>query len=196
MTLLGLGIDRATVLGQHTVLTPGVATRVELVLDVPSVSTGTGSALHLDGMDVALVRVQLVDAHGTVVTGDDRDVSFRVASGPLRITGVGSGDNTNRQHVQGERCQTFRGLGRLVLQPTVDCTSPGRMLAHVIDMNSTLTFTEHCPTNAAVVTAEVDGLPSARIDVPVSGASEDEPLAVARAFRALDGFTHRDSVQA
>lgn len=147
-------------------------------------------------MDVALVRVQLVDAHGTVVTDDDRNVSFRVASGPLRITGVGSGENTNRQHVQGKRYQTFRGLGRVVLQPTVDCTSPGRMLAHVIDMNSTLTFTDECPTNAAVVTAEVDGLPSARITIPTSGASEDAPLAVARAFRVLDTFTYLDDVQA
>ena len=121
VTLLGLDSDRATVLGRHTVLAPGAATWVELVLDVPSVSTGTGSALYLDGMDVALVRVQLLDARGTVVTDDDRNVTFSVASGPLRITGVGSGENTNRQHVQGQRYQTFRGLGRVVLQPTVDC---------------------------------------------------------------------------
>ena len=70
------------------------------------------------------------------------------------------------------------------------------MLAHVIDTNSTLTFTEECPTSAAVVTAEVDGLPRARIAIPTSGAPEDEPLAVARAFRALDTFTYLDTVQA
>jgi hypothetical protein len=196
VTLLGLATDRTTVLGQHTMQAPGVATRVELVLDVPSISTGTGSAMYLDGMDVALVRVQLVDVQGTVVTGDDRNVSFHVASGPLRITGVGSGESTNRQHVQGVRYQTFRGLGRVVLQPTVDCTSPGRMLARVIDMNSTLTFTRDCPAIAAVVTAKVDGLPPARLDIPTSGAPQDEPLAVARAFRALDTFTYLDSVQA
>lgn len=49
VTLLGLDSDRTTVLGRHTVLASGVATQVELVLDVPSVSTGTGPALFLDG---------------------------------------------------------------------------------------------------------------------------------------------------
>ena len=40
------------------------------------------------GMDVALVRVQLVDANGVVVTGDDKNVTFSVpAAGPVRITG-------------------------------------------------------------------------------------------------------------
>jgi hypothetical protein len=39
-------------------------------------------------MDVALVRVQLVDAHGVVVTDDDKNVTFSVpAAGPVRITG-------------------------------------------------------------------------------------------------------------
>ena len=49
VTLLGLGSDRTTVVGRHTLLKPGVAVRLELVLDVPSISTGTGSALYLDG---------------------------------------------------------------------------------------------------------------------------------------------------
>ena len=58
LTLVGLDADGRTVLARHTVLAParGGAARVELVVDVPSASTGTGSALYLDGQDVALVR--------------------------------------------------------------------------------------------------------------------------------------------
>jgi beta-galactosidase/sacsin len=196
VTLLGLDSDRTAVLGRHTVLAPGATARVELVLDVPSPSTGTGSALFLDGLDVALIRVQLVDEEGVVVTDDDRNVSFRVASGPIRIGGVGSGDNTNRQHVQGARYQTFRGLGRAVLQTTVDCTSPGRMLAREIDLDKTLTFADECPTDSAVLIAEVDGLRPVRIAIPISGAMKHHPMAVARSFRSLDTFSFLDDVQA
>jgi hypothetical protein len=201
ITLLGLGGDRTTVLAHHTVLAPGSVARAELVVDVPSPSTGTGSALYLDGLDVALIRVQLVDEHGVVVTDDDRNTSFRVVSGPIRISGVGSGDNTNRQHVQGTRYQTYRGLGRVVLQPTVDCTSPGRLLAREIDLLSrndttSLTFAKHCPMDPAVLAAEVDGLPAVQITISTSGAPEHHPVAVARAYRSLETFSFLGDVQA
>lgn len=107
--------------------------------------------------------MQLVDARGVVVTADDRNVTFAVASGPVRIVGVGSGDNLNRQHVQGARCQTFRGLGRVVVQATVDCTSAARGLAGQIDLDPTIAFAEACPTAVAVVTARVPGLPSVQV---------------------------------
>ena len=199
VTLRGLAGDRSTELARHTMLAPREAARLELVVDVPSPTTGTGSALFLDGLDVALVRVQLVDEHGVVVTNDDRNVSFSIVSGPIRIAGVGSGENTNRQNVQGTRYQTYRGLGRVLLQPTVDCTSSGRMLAHAVDIDrdpAVLTFAEHCPTEAAVVAAEVHGLPAVHIRIPTSGDPMDHPIAVARANRALDTFTYLIDVQA
>ena len=60
VTLLGLGSDRTTVVGRHTLLKPGVAARLELVLDVPSISTGTGSALYLDGTYAALAPLKII----------------------------------------------------------------------------------------------------------------------------------------
>ena len=96
------------------------------------------------------------------------------------------------------RYETFRGLGRVVLQPTIDCTSRNRMLAQQTDLNtdSTLTFTEDCPTEAAVVSAQVEGLPAVRIAIPISGVPKDAPLVVARAYHALDTFNYLDDVQA
>ena len=122
--------------------------------------------------------------------------SQRYQSLLLLLAGVGSGENTNRQHVQGMRYETFRGLGRVVLQPTIDCTSHNRILAQQIDLNSTLTFVEDCPTETAVVSAHTEGLPAVRIAIPISGVPKDAPLVVARAYHALDTFNYLDDVQA
>ena len=43
------------------------ATKLELGIDAPSVATGTGTALLLDGQDAALVRAAVVDAEGRVM---------------------------------------------------------------------------------------------------------------------------------
>jgi hypothetical protein len=51
----------------HTILTAGVPHAIVLSLDVPSVMTGTGSTLLLDGHDAALVRATVVDAAGTYI---------------------------------------------------------------------------------------------------------------------------------
>jgi hypothetical protein len=42
----------------------GVATSIELSLDAPSASTGTGTHLVADGEDVAMVRATLFDSAG------------------------------------------------------------------------------------------------------------------------------------
>jgi hypothetical protein len=73
------------------------------------------------------------------------------------------------------------------------------MLAHAVDIDrdpAVLTFAEHCPTEAAVVAAEVHGLPAVHIRIPTSGDPMDHPIAVARANRALDTFTYLIDVQA
>ena len=84
----------------------------------------------------------------------------------------------------------------MVLQPTVDCTSATRALARQIDLDPTIAFAESCPVTIAAVTASVPGLPLARVQIPISGAPADHPMAAARAFRALDTFSYLDAVQA
>ncbi len=60
----------------------GSARQLLLSLDAPDVSTGTGSAVYLDGKDVALVRCTVVDAAGVVVSTSDANVTFTVTNGP------------------------------------------------------------------------------------------------------------------
>ena len=69
---------------------------------MPSPLTGTGSALFLDGQDVALIRAQLVDTAGVLARNSDVNLTYSVVSGPLRLVGVGSGSIRNHQHVNGD----------------------------------------------------------------------------------------------
>ena len=49
---------------------------------MPSVATGTGSAVFADGMDVALLRATIVDTDGNTVLDSTANVTFTVSSGP------------------------------------------------------------------------------------------------------------------
>lgn len=157
-------------------------------IDVPSKTTGTGEALFMDGQDIALLRVQFMDEDGISVIDDERNVTWS-ESGPIRITGVSSGNNANpyQQHIQGRGYETFLGLGRVLVQPTVDCTSHNRGLARQIGatVSPTLKYADTCPTEPAVVTASVQGLSESSVAVLYTGDPSDHPLAVARANREL-----------
>ena len=58
--------------------TNGKAAKLELTIDAPSVHTGTGSALLLDGHDAALLRAAVVDADGRVMHMATNNITFRV----------------------------------------------------------------------------------------------------------------------
>ena len=83
-----------TTLATHTRTTGGAPASLHLTIDVPSPVTGTGAALYLDGSDVALLRVTVLDAAGVPVLGDTSavNVTFAVVDGPGRIVGCGNGD--------------------------------------------------------------------------------------------------------
>ena len=84
------------VLATHSLFAPSAdpsGYRLQLTLDVPSASTGTGGALLLDGRDVAMVRCAIVDSHANdalVATATNR-ITWAVTAGkgdPRRITPV------------------------------------------------------------------------------------------------------------
>ena len=54
-------------LATHTVFTSGPAAGIVLSLDAPSVSTGTGAALLLNGQDAGLVRATIVPALPNII---------------------------------------------------------------------------------------------------------------------------------
>ena len=161
---------------------------------MPSVLTGTGSALYLDGQDVAFIRAQLVDSAGMLARSSDVNLTYSVVSGPVRLVGTGSGSIRNHQHVNGDTFQTWQGLGRAVFQVTLDCTSEHRDLAAQIDVDtpaqSPRTYAASCVTAAdmaAVVRAvSADGTLSATATIKLSGDKKDSPPEVARANMVLN----------
>lgn len=68
------------------------AAKLGLTIDAPSIATGTGNAVLLDGHDVALLRASVLDANGKVMHLASNNISFRVVSGPGLIQGAGNGD--------------------------------------------------------------------------------------------------------
>jgi hypothetical protein len=55
-------------LATHTVFTSGPAAGIVLSLDAPSISTGTGAALLLDGQDAGLVRATIVPTPPNIIS--------------------------------------------------------------------------------------------------------------------------------
>ena len=190
-----VALDRSgKAVGSHTLLAAGSAVKLELAIDVPSPSTGTGSAMFLDGQDVSFIRAQLVDEAGTISRNSDANISWSVSSGPIRIVGVGSGAIANHQPVQGSVYETWQGLGRCVVQVTLDCTSRHRDLAKRIDIGAeAAAYAEACPADEAVLTAKTDRF-SASIRIPLSSNAKDHPLEVAKATKLLE-YSYFDEVQ-
>ena len=98
--------------------TNGEATALVLSIDAPSATTGTGSALLLDGQDAALLRASVVDDHGDVVHSASHNVSFRVVSGPGRVQGCHNGDT--RSHLRNDLSwyPAYHGLVRAIVRVT------------------------------------------------------------------------------
>ena len=67
--------------------TSGTATSLKLSVDCPSVKTGTGEALVLDGQDAGLIRASVLDKAGRVVHMATNNITFEILSGPARVVG-------------------------------------------------------------------------------------------------------------
>lgn len=92
LTARALGSISGPVLANATRSTWEAPAGIILSIDAPSVATGTGRAVYLDGADVALVRATVVDASGARVTNSTLNITFSVTSGPGIVVGVGNGD--------------------------------------------------------------------------------------------------------
>jgi hypothetical protein len=192
---LGLGLKRPPV---HTIITAGQAAAIVLSLDAPSVRTGTGTALVLDGHDAALVRATIVDASGNAVEAETElttpaapVVTFAVSSGPGRVAGVHNGDAKSHERQAATSRTAYHGLVRAVVRVTVDAaasSSPAGSLLREIDVLSgdgvgtVKVLNGHTGVNEIVVTASAPGLKPGSISIPVSTDVEVHgPLAAAKA---------------
>ena len=186
-------------LGTHTVQTGGSAATIRLSLDAPSPHTGTGSAVVADGQDVAMVRAELLDVNGRLVSPRDSTtnttVSFSVSSGAARILGTISGSpfdeplNDPALDITGSVFPAHYGVLVAFVQSTRVCigTVAERTLLKSIHVDSSLNGSSQINTedncmdgnNEIVVVAKADGLPSATLRIPVTDDVGALPLAVA-----------------
>jgi hypothetical protein len=206
----------AKTLASHTLYNgKGVAANYELqlTLDVPSIATGTGSALLLDGHDAALVRASVLEkvagATGTtdtdgyaLVTSVGYRVSWRVVSGPGRLVGIGNGDSTLHEWLKSPSVPTYLGLARGMFAVTLDCVSAARDVALATDVDNhgrggtkMVPPGSACDTSPIVIEASAEGLAAVNITIPVSAdTARDSPIAVARAAAKTSApFTYLDT---
>ena len=171
--------------------TPASPVKIVLSLDAPSVTTGTGSAVLLDGEDIALVRASLVDAKGDLATNSAANITFSVSVGPGTIWASHNGDPANTSPSLGPWTMAYHGLARAFVRTTADHASSARdrRLMRAIDAEggqTTYVANPDDPNEVApmsmTVKASSPGLADVTIEIPLStDAAKDSPVAVARA---------------
>jgi beta-galactosidase len=87
--------------------TAGPAAALRLTADRPR--------LAADGQDVAILKVEVVDAKGRPVPRADDLISFAV-SGPGQVIGVGNGNPTSHEPDVASRRQAFNGLCQAIVR--------------------------------------------------------------------------------
>ncbi len=198
----GMSIDNVTVLAQsasgsvlasHTVYgTHGAPpTALQLLVDVPSAATGTGSKLVLDGHDTALLRVSVLSAAGHLVSTTPVPVTFKIVSGPGKLAGVSSGDPASTEHPKGSTVHTYVGTARLAVQVSVDCVSEHMddLIRTDLEAGTAAFQLESCPLAPIVIEASSPGLTPATVSVSTSVDLKDGAL---EAAMAPCNFTYTD----
>ena len=176
-------------IARHERVAASTATALRLSLDVPHVSTGTGSKVVLDGHDVALVRAAVVDGHGNVVTSATHNVTFTVRSGPGRVLGVGNGDPACHEPNQVPWRSAYHGLVRGIIKVTQDAAEAAvhRQTMSLVDVDGAkgqvhVVDPSRVKGSNIVVLASADGLSSAELEIQVSTDTQtDGVLAAAKA---------------
>jgi hypothetical protein len=133
LTAIGYDTSGAAV-AKDISLTVGSPSTIRLSLDAPSILTGTGEALLLDGQDAALVRVTVVDDDGNMVPSSNHiQIAFNVVSGPGRVIGVGNGNPTSHEPNKASTRMIYNGLARAIVQTTINSATADRARQAEID---------------------------------------------------------------
>jgi hypothetical protein len=151
------------VLATHSVYAPSTDAsgyKLQLTLDVPSATTGTGSALVMDGRDTALVRCAIVDsnANDALVASATDLITWRVTSGAGRLVGQSNGNRSSHTWMKSHSVNAFLGLARGLFAVTEDCTSDARAECATIDVDAGKGPTKvkaACDTSPIVIEATV-----------------------------------------
>ena len=172
--------------------TPGnKAVKLVLSIDVPSLSTGTGEKLVLDGEDVAMIRAEILDENGNVLNGANNNVTFEVKSGPGKIWGTHNGDPANVKPSDSTWTNAYQGLARAIIRTTMDSSTDKwhrqRMLEMIprkestvdilIGDNTNIDMNHHDITIRAFASGIMNDF---TITIPTSTNLDDLPLQVAK----------------
>ena len=190
LTASALAADASTVLATHTARSWAAPAALLLTLDAPSLATGTGAALFLDGGDVALVRARVVDANGVLCGSAALPLLFSVTEGPGVVWGTGNGDPSNQQDMSSAATTAYHGLARAVVRAAMVAAGSDADRAQLAYVNvdagggagcaSILSAGQQPPTHITV-TVSSPGLQGASIVIPLSVDPKDSVLAVASA---------------
>lgn len=77
--------------------------------------TADRTQLKADGLDIAFVRVEVLDADGNLVPKTSDKINFKV-EGPGFIAGVDNGDPTSHEPFKAEYRHAFNGLALVMIQ--------------------------------------------------------------------------------
>ena len=190
LTAHSLGSDKQTIFAEDSRYSFGAAARIELSLDVPSATTATGSALYMDGEDVALVRATVVDKEGHHVVNSVVNITFAVVSGPGRVVAAGNGDPASHEPNRAPWHTAYHGLVRGIVQVSLDATDTDAATATLrrqIELDAGMANGQSSSVLASgatvpheiVVSATSPGFPGAHLRIPLSTDPADAPMAVA-----------------
>jgi beta-galactosidase len=80
--------------------------------------TADRSDLAADNADLAMVKVEVIDAQGRVVPIADNKITFTV-NGPAKLIGVGNGDPSCHEPDKADSRSAFNGLAQAIVQTTL-----------------------------------------------------------------------------
>lgn len=196
ITAEAIAADGTTVLASHTRKSWGQPSSIILSLDAPSVATGTGSAVYLDGGDVALVRATVVDVVGNICADATPNITFGVSQGPGRVWGVGNGDPACQEPSHAPWRTAYHGLARAIVRVTLAATGSDADRALLAAVNtdagasaesSSILIGGATPPAAIIVTASANGLQAGSVSIKLSVDAADEVRNVAtRSVAAAD----------
>lgn len=167
-----------------SIIEPGDAAKIELTIDAPTVLTGTGESLLLDGHDVAMLRAAVVDSNGIVNSTGAYNITFSVTAGPGRILATHNGDNACHEPNHASWHSSYAGLARGFVQVTEHHagSSAERARMAFIDQeaaHNTIVIDDRALPSSITVVASSPGLASATVQVPVSAESKHGVLQAA-----------------
>lgn len=195
-TVAALSSRGSSPIASHTRYSWGAPTAVLLNIDVPSLATGTGSAVYLDGTDVALLRATIIDATGNAVSNSVANVTFTVTAGPGLLLGTVNGDPACHVANNAAWKPAYHGIVRAIVRANVVAVGMDRDMLAAVNTDAgvgplaaPILPAGTAPPTSMTITATSPGLAPSSVTVLLSVSAADHVLAVAAASVGVAAIT-------